>query len=404
MSQAPSAATATAAIETSTETPEAQAQHARPGVLQVLPALESGGVERGTLEIAEALIANGFRSYVASEGGALVSRLEGKGSHHFTLPMASKKPLTMLRNVKRLKKIINQYGIGLIHARSRAPAWSAYFAAKQCGIPYVTTFHGHYSLGGGLKKWYNSIMTRGDRVIAISDFTADHIQRTYHPENANLVTIHRGVDVDIFNPKQLHHERMIALTREWQLPDEGTIILAPGRITRWKGQSVLVEALAQLPDRDFLCIFLGDDSGHPQYRRELERKVLDLKLAGNVRFAGATLDMVSAYTLAHIVVVPSLRPEAFGRVPAEAGAMQRPVIATNHGGARETVIDGSTGWLVKPGSADALAKALHEAMHIDKELYDAMGKAAREHICTHFNKKTMCDKTLSVYRELLGTA
>lgn len=373
----------------------------KPVILQVLPQLRTGGVERGTIEIAGAIARAGMRALVASAGGAMLPNLAYAGGEHITIPLTTKNPLTIWNNATELEKIIRQYKVDIIHARSRAPAWSALIAARRTKTPFVTTFHGVYGLEPKFKKHYNAVMTKGDRVIAISNFVAEHIAQNYEVDPAILRIIHRGVDTQNFAPERIRHQPMVELAAKWRVPDDLPLILMPGRITRWKGQHVLVEALAKLPHRNFFCLLVGDDLGHPTYRKELEKMIFDLELESNARIAGNTSSMAEAYTLAEVVVCPSIEPEAFGRVPVEAQAMGRAVISTNHGGACETIIDGVTGLLVKPGDADELSKAIQHILEMPAEQKHQLAENAIWHVRDNFSAELMCNKTIEVYRELL---
>lgn len=370
-------------------------------VLQVLPALKSGGVERGTLEVARAISNAGMRSLVASIGGPLQASLSYAKAEHFMLPLTSKNPFQMWLNAMALEQLIRKQRVSVVHARSRAPAWSAYFAAKRAGVPFVTTFHGVYNIENEWKRKYNRVMVKGERVIAISEFVREHMMREYDVEPSRIRLIHRGVDAAIFKPQRVHAERMIALAREWRLPEDMPVILFPGRITRWKGQDVFIHALAKLPHRRFLALLVGDDSGHPDYRAELEKLTAELGLEGHVRMVGQTSLMAEAYTLSRLVVATSTEPEAFGRVVLEAQAMARPVIATNHGGARETVIPNETGWLVKPGDASELAQCIRFALDLSDEQLGVIGEHGVEN-AARFSTGEMCEKTVAVYQELIS--
>jgi glycosyltransferase involved in cell wall biosynthesis len=372
-----------------------------PCVLQVLPSLTTGGVERGTIDVAQALVAAGWRAVVASSGGALVREIERAGAAHVTLPVDSKNPLVIRRNIARLEQVIREYEVDLIHARSRAPAWSAYFAAKRAKRPFVTTFHGTYAIENRLKRWYNAIMTKGQRVIAISDFIGEHVVAEYGVARERVRVIHRGVDITSFDSARVSAERVIWMAREWRLPDGVPIIMLPGRLTRWKGQGVLIEAVARLARRDVCCLLVGADQGRAEYRRELEELVRARGLEGIVLSVDHCRDMPAAYMLADVVVSASTDPEAFGRVVAEAQAMGRPVIATDHGGAREIVRAGETGWLVPPGDAGALAEALAVALALDLPARQALGAAAIALVRASFNRERMCADTLAVYQEVL---
>jgi len=375
-----------------------------PTILQVLPRLHAGGVERGTIEITDAITKTGWRALVASEGGQLIPSITYAGGEHITLPLASKSPLVIWRNAKKLHQLIKTRNITLIHARSRAPAWSAYYAAKWAGIPLVTTFHGVYGIDGKWKKRYNSVMTMGERVIAVSHFVYDHIIQEYGVDPTKVRLIHRGVDTKLFNPEKVVADRLVALTKAWRLPEDEArpIIFCPGRITRIKGQTVLIDALAQLPHRNFLCIIAGNDEGHESYRDELQDQIIARGLEGYVYIAGNTQYMNEAYTLCDMVVIPSIVPESFGRTSIEAQAMGKLVIAADHGGVRETILPNETGYLVPPGDALMLAGAIDFALARDEDTKRAMGAFAVQHVRRNFSSETMKRKTIDVYREVLG--
>jgi glycosyltransferase involved in cell wall biosynthesis len=387
--------------ELQTSTGASGAERRPPVVLQVLPALHVGGVERSAVDVATALARAGWVALVASSGGPMVRELERAGARHFTVPIDSKNPLVMRRNVERLAGLVREHGVHIVHARSRAPAWSARAAARRTGTHFVTTFHGTYSYGNILKRRYNAIMLQGERVIANSAFIAGHIREVYGLDGARLVTIPRGVDVHRFDPGRVSAERMVQLSQQWRLPDGLPVVLLPGRLTRWKGQMVLIEALARLRRDDMVALLLGEDQGRSGYRQELLDLIQRHRLESVVRLVDNCRDMPAAYMLADVVVSASTDPEAFGRVAAEAQAMGRPVIATDHGGARETVLPGETGWLVPPGDAGALAGALEQALQLDAGIREAVALAARAHVLEKFTVERMCDATLGVYAELL---
>ena len=369
-----------------------------------MPRLSLGGVERGTVDIAAALCQAGARSLVVSAGGEMVRELERAGVEHITLPSNSKNPVTMAANARRLARIVREKQVDILHARSRAPAWSAWRAARATKRPLVTTFHGTYGLGNRAKRRYNAVMARGARVIAISDFIAEHVQRIYKTDPARIAVIHRGVDTAVFDPKQVPPARIIQLANRWRLPDGVPVVMLPGRLTRWKGQTVFVEALAKLQRRDLCAVIVGPDQGRTAYSEELEGLVREHELGGIARLVDETRDMPAALMLADIVVSASTDPEAFGRVIAEAGAMGRPVIASDHGGAREQIIEGETGWLVPPGDADALAAAIERALSVSKTARASMARLAMERVRENFSKTSMCDQTLAVYREVAAEA
>lgn len=375
-----------------------------PTLLQVLPSLQSGGVERGTVEIARAAVEAGFNSLVVSAGGPMVSQLYQGGSKHLTLHLDSKNPVTIYRNAQKIASICREYRVDILHARSRAPAWSAYLAAQKTGCHFITTFHGIYGTSWALKRWYNSIMVRGERIIAISEYTANHMKENYHFDHDRMVLIPRGVDLEYFDPKKVQPNRIIQLMNRFHIPEERTIILLPGRITRWKGHLFLLEALKKLPPDSFLCLFAGDDKGHQSYRAELESFIKYHQLQSSVKFVGNIADMPAAYMLADIVVSASLAPEAFGRVAIEAQAMQRMVIATDIGGSCETILDGKTGWRIPPHNVEALSQALMHVFSLTEEARKECGERARQHVAAHFSLTQMCNKTLNLYRELMASS
>jgi len=372
-------------------------------VLQVVPALGgSGGVERGTVEIASAVTAAGGRAIVASAGGAMVHELARHGAEHVELPVHSKNPVVMWNNIARLRELIRSEQIDIVHARSRAPAWSALYAAKACRVPFVTTFHGTYSRGNWFKRAYNSVMTKGERVICISDFIAGHVRRYYGVPIDRIRVIHRGVDLMRFDQANISAERVIALANEWRVADGRPVVMLPGRLTRWKGQTVFIEAIAKLARKDILCLLVGSDQGRDDYRAELEASVVRHGLGEVVRVVDHCNDMPAAYMLTDVVVSASTDPEAFGRVIAEAQALGRPVIATDHGGAKETVVENQTGWLVPPGDADALAETMGRVLALSAEERNQLSKRAIAQVRERFSKDAMCRLTLEVYNEALA--
>ncbi|MCA3324134.1 MAG: glycosyltransferase family 4 protein [Roseomonas sp.] len=370
-------------------------------LLQVLPALRSGGVERGTLEIAEAQIAAGFRAIVASAGGEMVPALEALGARHLTLPLTAKSPFALWRNAGALAALVRAEGVALIHARSRAPAWSALMAARRAGLPFVTTYHGAYNEGFPGKRFYNSVMARGDRVIAISHFIADLIRARHGVAEARLRVIPRGVDPRRFDPAQVSAERREKLRAAWGLPEGPPIIMLPARVTRWKGQMVLVEAMARVPG-DSLALLVGDAEERPAFKGELLARIESLGLKDRVRLVGHANDMPAALMLADVVVHASTDAEAFGRTVIEAQAMARPVIASDLGAPRETVAEGITGWRIPPGDAAALAEAISKALALPPAERAALGARARAAVLSGYTTQAMQAATIAVYRELIG--
>ncbi len=371
-------------------------------VLQVLPALDTGGVERGTVDIAEAIMSVGGRALVASAGGKLELRLLRSGAEHFKLPLASKNPLTMFANVGRLVSIIRENKVELVHARSRAPAWSAYLAARRCGVPFVTTFHGAYSTkGGSLKRAYNAVMTKGDRVIAVSQGISEHMQQVYGTVGDKIRVIHRGVDTRDLNPKTIDPKRVVYLYEQWKLPDDKRFVTLPGRITRWKGQHLLIEAMRHVKAADACALIVGPGDGHEDYVLELHELIRKHKLEDRVILADACDDMASLYALSDVVVSASIRPEPFGRITAEAMAMGVPTVAPAYGGAAEQILHGQTGWLFEPQNPLNMSQAIDHALSLTPEQRQQQGDAARQRALDYFSKEQMAQATLNVYAELL---
>lgn len=370
-------------------------------VLQVLPALVTGGVERGTIDVAKALQEGGFRALVASAGGPMTRELDRAGIQHIELPLATKNFFTMRRNAERLAEVIQAEGVDIVHARSRAPAWSAKWATEKTGAHFVTTFHGTYNFNNPLKRYYNSVMTKADRVIAISEFIRRHIQENYRVDGTRIRVIHRGIDMELYSGEKVAPERLIRLAERWRLPDGVPVIMLPGRMTRWKGQLLLLRALAAMETRPVRCLLVGDAQGRDAYVREVEDLAKRLKVDDVVHAVGGCDDMPAALKLADIVVSASTDPEGFGRVAVEGQAMGRLVIAPEHGAAPEQIDDGVTGWLYRPEDAFDLANKLDHALSLKDAARAEVTEAAVENAQKHFTKTGMCAATLDVYQELL---
>jgi glycosyltransferase involved in cell wall biosynthesis len=367
-------------------------------VAQVLPELESGGVERDTLELAEYLVRHGHNSLVVSGGGRLVSQLEAEGSEHIGMALGRKSPAS-LGYIPLLRRLLLERRVDILHLRSRMPAWIAYLAWKS--LPparrprLVTTFHGFYSVNR-----YSAIMTKGEKVIAVSRAIAEHIREAYQISAERIELIHDGVDTKVFDPAAVVPERTAALRRQWGLPETSPVIMLPGRITRLKGHDVFLRALATLNDSPWLAVCVGDLTDNPSYTTELRKLAVHLGLEDKVKFVGYCSDMPAAMLLADLVVsATSTKAEAFGLVAVEAAAMGRAVVASAHGGSLETVLPGKTGWLVAPNSVSALAGALREALNDQR--CRSFGSAGREWVRTNFTLDRMCAKTLALYGGLL---
>ncbi|MDO8839181.1 MAG: glycosyltransferase family 4 protein [Parvibaculum sp.] len=378
-------------------------------ILQIVPALETGGAERTTVDVARAIVAAGGRAIVASRGGRMVAELEATGARHVELAAHSKNPVVMALNVERLTRLIAREKIGLVHARSRAPAWSALAAAHRAGLPFVTTYHSRVHEKPRLKVFYNSVMTRGDAVIANSEYTAARIRAVHAPDEARIFTVPRGIDIEGLAPAAITPGRIESLCSRWGLDgSSGVIFVHPARLTRWKGQAVSVEAARLLRARGidgFMLLLAGDAQGRDNYVAELQQAIAQGGLESHVRLVGHCDDMGAAYALSDAVLSPSIEAEPFGRTAVEAQAAARPVIVSDAGGQRETVLtaDGvATGLCVSPGDAAALADAMARLMTIGPDARAAMGARGRIHAAAHYSVTAMCDATLGIYDRLLA--
>ncbi|UAL11818.1 glycosyltransferase family 4 protein [Caulobacter segnis] len=376
-------------------------------LLQVTPELETGGAEQTTIDVAHAVVAQGGKALVATKGGRMAARLEADGGRLAQMPAQSKNPLVMLGNAARLVDLIRREKVSVVHARSRAPAFSALWAAHATKTPFVATYHGVYNAKSELKRWYNAVMTKGDLVIANSEFTRQHVIKEHGIAPEKVVAIPRGVDLSRFEPGVVGCDRVEKLRQAWGVAEgeRRLKVLLAGRLTRWKGQGLLIEAMKLLKDRGenrILLLLAGDDQGRKGYRAELEAAIAAAGLEDAVRLVGHCDDMPAAYLLADLAIAPSVEPEAFGRTAVEPQVMGRPVLASDHGATRETVVPGETGWLVKPGDPQAWADALLLACETGAAGRQAMGLAARTRARRLYSVDAMCEATLKVYARVLG--
>ncbi|MBT5257148.1 MAG: glycosyltransferase family 4 protein [Alphaproteobacteria bacterium] len=375
----------------------------KPVIVQILPALNRGGVERGTVEVADAIVKNGWKSVVISNGGLLTSQLKRVGATVYEVPVHRKNPFLWGSARRQVKRILQQEGADIVHVRSRAPAWIALPAANSLGIATVSTVHSKFAPANILKKIYNGKMLKADRVIAISHFVENEIFTHYGKSGVaeKLSVIHRGVDLGMFDPKAVNQQRIIAEADRLGLPDDKSIIMLPARATSWKGHEILIQALAQLSDKDAILMLLGIEDGPPAYAEKLRTMAVRYGLGGRVRIGAGSRDMPAALMFADVVAMPSIKPEPFGRVAIEALAMGRPVVAFRHGGAVESIDEGRTGWLADPLSVDSLAEALQTALSLTPRKRRALAKDARQQMTDQFSKDMMCERTLAVYKSLL---
>ncbi len=387
---------------------------ARPTILQIIPELDTGGAELSAVEIAQATVEAGGRSLVLTEGGRLASRLAEVGGELVFFAAATKNPARMAWNAVEICRIIKKENVDLVHARSRAPGWSAFAAARSSGVPFVTTYHGAYSEKGRIKKLYNSVMARADIVIANSNYTARLVQDRYGTEIDKIRVIYRGVSGDQFDPAKIPKERIASLRAAWGVRDGQRIILNAARLTSWKGQSVIIEATRILRDSgqlgDAVVILAGDAQGRSNYQAELENQIERAGLTGIVKLVGHVRDMPSAFATAYLSIVASTEPEAFGRAATEAQVMGCPIIATNIGAPPETVLsqpkilkENTTGWLVAPASGIDLAEAMANALEMTSEEHRLLAERARAHVLRSFTLDAMKKQTLGVYDDLLGS-
>jgi len=378
-------------------------------VLQVIPKLGYGGAETGCYDIAHYLPENDCGSFIVTSGGELLKFIDKKKVKIIKLPVHSKNPLIIFINFLALIGIILINNISIVHARSRAPAWSCLLATKITGRKFVTTFHGTYNFNSKIKKFYNSVMVRADLIIAGSNFIFSHIKENYTKyldTKKKLLVIFRGINVDYFDPTTKLYSDEKELLIKWQIEKDKKIILLPGRLTEWKGQEVFLEAVNQvnieLGYEAFYAVILGSDQGRDSYKKKLIRLTEQYRLINQVKFIDHCKDMALAYKVSDIVVSASIEPEAFGRVAVEAQSMEKPIIASNIGGSNETVIDEKTGFLFESNNAKSLSRKILKVLSMDESSLKSIGKEARKNIIQKFNVEKMCFSTYSQYKKILN--
>ena len=374
-------------------------------ILQVLPALEQGGVEWDAVELALALKQQGVENGIASAGGSMVARVAVAGVTHHELPLATKNPLKIIANAKRIAKLVKEGGYDLVHVRSRAPAWSVKIAAKRAGFPWLATYHGIYGTKPEwFKLWYNRVMLQGLKTICVSDYVKNHVESTYHPPAGQLATIHDGADTSRFYPSAVTPEAATNYKASLGFAADAPLIVMVGRLTRWKGQHLLLAAAAKMKHERFGILFVGSDQGRVEYSSELKSLAAKLPTDRKVVFLETCDTMPLVYAAGDVAVnASSGQPEAFGRVIPEAQAMGTIVVGTAHGGACETIEDGKTGFLVPPGDIDALAARLDAILDLSTERRNEMKAAAIRSVTENFSVTSTCAKTLALYREILSS-
>ncbi len=378
-------------------------------VLQVIPKLGYGGAETGCYDIAHYLPENNCKSFIVTSGGELIKFIDKKKVKLFRLPVQSKNPLLIILNSFILIGIILFYNITIVHARSRAPAWSCLFATKLTRRKFVTTFHGTYNFNGKIKKFYNSVMVRSDLIIAGSNFIFSHIKDNYSEylqSSKKFLVIFRGINVDYYDASTKLESDEKKLLKEWGINDEKKIILMPGRLTSWKGQQLFIEAInlvkIELGYEAFHVVILGSEQGRNLYKKKLIRLTEQYRLTNQIKFIDNCKDMALAYKVSDIVVSASIEPEAFGRVAVEAQSMEKLIIASNIGGSNETIIDGKTGLLFNSGDPQSLSKKIIDGLSMDESSIKLIGKEGRKNIIRKFNVEKMCFSTYSEYKRLVN--
>ena len=378
-------------------------------VLQVIPKLGYGGAETGCYDIAHYLPENNCKSFIVTSGGELTKFIDRKKVKLIRLPVHSKNPFLILLNSIILVFIILFYNISIVHARSRAPAWSCLIATKLTGRKFVTTFHGTYNFNGKIKKFYNSVMVRSDLVIAGSNFIFSHIKEKYSnliDVKKKLLVIFRGINVDYFDSSTLLEKDEKKLLNEWGILENKKIILLPGRLTSWKGQELFIEAInlvnIELGYEAFYAVILGNDQGRDVYKKKLHALCEQYKISNQIKFIDSCKNMALAYKVSDIIVSASIEPEAFGRVAVEAQSMEKLIIASNIGGSNETVINEKTGLLFESGDPKSLSKKIIQALTMDESLLKTMGIEGRKNIVKKFNVEKMCFSTYSEYKKLVN--
>ena len=378
-------------------------------VLQVIPKLGFGGAETGCYDIAHYLPENNCKSFIVTSGGELTKFIDKKKVKLIRLPVHSKNPLLILLNTFILIGIILFFDISIVHARSRAPAWSCLFATKLTNRKFVTTFHGTYNFSGKLKKFYNSVMVRSDLIIAGSNFIFSHIKENYSEflnSKKKFLVIFRGINVDYYDPSTKLEEDEKQLLQKWEKNKEKKIILLPGRLTSWKGQELFIEAInlvkIELGYEAFHAVILGSEQGRNLYKKKLIRLTEQYRLTNQIKFIDQCKDMALAYQVSDIIVSSSIEPEAFGRVAVEAQSMEKLIIASNIGGSNETIINEKTGLLFESGNANSLSQKIIRALTMDERSIKLLGIEGRKNVKKKFNVEKMCFSTYSEYKRLLN--
>ncbi len=370
-------------------------------IAQILPALNNGGVERGVVEISKALVDNNFRSIVISSGGHMVPQIIRNGGIHYELDVHTKNPLKWSKIRNELKSVLEGENVDLIHFCSRAPAWIGLPLGAILDIPIITSVHMRFRKSNIFKKYYNSILTKGNFIIAISQHIERSIKNSFPNVSGKIKVIHRGVDLDLFNPNNINPARIISQSKHLNLKDNIPVIIMAARPAMWKGYQVLIKALSKVK-HNFQCVFIGAGDGNQKFQNILIKKIIQSKLETKIKLIGSTRDIQAAMILGDLIIMPSLTPEPFGRIVLEAQALGKIPIAFDHGGASETIIDGKTGFLAEPFNVESLAEKISFALSLKPQKTEKIGKFAKKIVSKNYSHHRMCNLTISLYKQTIA--
>ena len=370
-------------------------------IAQILPALNTGGVERGVVEISKSLVDNDFKSIVISSGGHMVPQITRNGGIHYDLDVHTKNPLKWPKIRNQLKVILENEKVDLIHFCSRAPAWIGMPLGAILDIPIITSVHMRFRKSNFLKKYYNSILTKGNSIIAISKHIEESITNSFPKQSEKIKIIHRGVDLDLFNPSKINPARIIAQSKHLNLKDNVPVIIMAARPAMWKGYQVLIKALSKVK-YDFQCVFIGAGDGNKKFQNTLIKKIINSRLETKIKLIKSTMDIQAAMILGDLIIMPSLTPEPFGRIILEAQALGKIAIAFDHGGASETIIDGKTGFLAEPINIESLSEKISFALSLKPQKRERIGEFAKKYVSKNYSHDKMCSLTLSLYKQSIA--
>ena len=370
-------------------------------IAQILPALNNGGVERGVVEISKALVDNNFRSIVISSGGYMVPQIIRNGGIHYELDVHTKNPLKWSKIRSELKSVLEGENVDLIHFCSRVPAWIGLPLGAILNIPIITSVHMRFRKSNIFKKYYNSILTKGNFIIAISKHIERSVKNSFPNVSGKIKVIHRGVDLDLFNPNNINSARIISQSKHLNLKDNVPVIIMAARPAMWKGYQVLIKALSKVK-HNFQCVFIGAGDGNQKFQNILIKKIIQSKLETKIKLIGSTRDIQAAMILGDLIIMPSLTPEPFGRIVLEAQALGKIPIAFDHGGASETIIDGKTGFLAEPFNVESLSEKISFALSLKPQKREKIGEFAKKFVSKNYSHHRMCNLTISLYKQTIA--